>query len=89
MSGRRYALEFRPAALRQLRKLPRDALQRIRAATEGLCVEPRPEGAAKLAGTQDLWRIRVGDYRVVYVIADDVLVVTVVRAGHRREVYRR
>lgn len=48
-----------------------------------------PRRAAKLAGTQDLWRIRVGDYRVVYVIADDVLVVTVVRAGHRREVYRR
>ena len=44
---------------------------------------------SKLAGTQDLWRIRVGDYRVVCVTADHVLVVTVVRAGHRREVYRR
>lgn len=86
---RRYALQFRPAALRQLRKLPKDALRRIRTATEDLRDEPRPEGAAKLAGTHDLWRIRVGDYRVVYTIADDVLVVTVVRVGHRREVYRR
>jgi mRNA interferase RelE/StbE len=86
---RRYALQFRPAALRQLRKLPKDALRRIRTATEDLRDEPRPEGVANLAGTHDLWRIRVGDYRVVYTIADDVLVVTVVRVGHRREVYRR
>ena len=89
MTARRYALQFRPAALRQLRKVPKDALRRIRMATEDLRDEPRSEGAAKLAGTHDLWRIRVGDYRVVYTIADDVLVVTVVRVGHRREVYRR
>jgi mRNA interferase RelE/StbE len=89
VTARRYALQFRPAALRQLRKVPKDALRRIRMATEDLRDEPRPEGAAKLAGTHDLWRIRVGDYRVVYTIADDVLVVTVVRVGHRREVYRR
>jgi mRNA interferase RelE/StbE len=89
VNARRYALQFRPAALRQLRKLPRDALQRIRAATEALRDEPRPEGATKLAGAHDLWRIRVGNYRVVYAIDDDVLVVTVVRAAHRREVYRR
>ena len=89
MTARRYAVQFRPAALRQLRKLPGDALRRIQAATEALRNEPRPDGAAKLAGTHDLWRIRVGDYRVVYIVADDVLVVTVVRIGHRREVYRR
>lgn len=89
MTARRYAVQFRPAALRQLRKLPRDSLRRIQAATEDLRDEPRPEGAAKLAGAHDLWRIRVGVYRVVYVIADDALVVTVVRIGHRREVYRR
>jgi mRNA interferase RelE/StbE len=89
VTTRRYAVQVRPAALRQLRKLPRDALRRIQAATEALRDEPRPEGAAKLAGARDLWRIRVGDFRVVYVIADDVLVVTVVRIGHRREVYRR
>jgi mRNA interferase RelE/StbE len=89
VTARRYSVQFRPAALRQLRKLPRDALRRIQAATETLRDEPRPEGAAKLAGTNDLWRIRVGDYRVVYLIDDDVVVVTVVRIGHRREVYRR
>jgi mRNA interferase RelE/StbE len=81
VTARRYALQFRPAALRQLHKLPIDALRRIRTATEELRDEPRPEGAGKLAGTHDPWRIRVGVYRVVYTIADDVLVVTVVRVG--------
>jgi mRNA interferase RelE/StbE len=76
VTARRYSVQFRPAALRQLRKLPTDALRRIQAATENLRDEPRPDGAAKLAGTHDL-------------VADDVLVVTVVRIGHRREVYRR
>lgn len=63
-------------------------IPRIRAATEALGENPRPEGVTKLAGTDDLWRVRVGDFRVVYMIADDVLVVTVVRIGHRRDVYR-
>lgn len=89
MTAPPYTLQFRPAALRQLRKLPKDALQRIRTATEALRDEPRPDGVAKLAGTHDLWRIKVGNYRVIYTIADDVLVVTVIRIGHRREVYRR
>jgi mRNA interferase RelE/StbE len=89
VTARRYELEFRPAALRALRKLPKDILRRIRAATEALCDEPRPDGVVKLAGVDDLWRIKVGDYRVIYTIADDVLVVAVVRIGHRRDVYRR
>jgi mRNA interferase RelE/StbE len=85
---RHYALEFRPAAVRQLRKLPKDALVRLRTATEALRRDPRPPGAVKLAGTDDLWRIRVGDFRIVYTIADEALVVTVVRVANRREVYR-
>ena len=88
MTARRYALQCRPAATRQLRKLPKDALRRLRAATEALRDQPRPDGAVRLAATDDLWRIRVGDYRVIYTIDDDALVVTVVRVGHRREVYR-
>jgi mRNA interferase RelE/StbE len=71
----------------QLRKLPEDTQRRLRAATEALCRQPRPPGAVKLAGTDDLWRIRVGD-RVIYTIVDEVLVVTVVRVANRRQVYR-
>jgi mRNA interferase RelE/StbE len=61
---------------------------RLRTATEALRNNPRPPGAAKLAGTDDLWRIRVGSFRVIYTVADEALVVTVVRVANRREVYR-
>ena len=88
MTAHRNELQFRPAAIRQLRKLPKEALERLRTATEALRHQPRPPGAVKLTGTDDLWRIRVGDFRVVYTVADDALVVTVVRVANRREVYR-
>jgi mRNA interferase RelE/StbE len=88
VTARRYTLQFRPAAVRQLRKLPKDVQRRLRDATEALCQQPRPPGAVKLAGTDDLWRIRVGDFRVIYTIVDEALVVTVVRIANRREVYR-
>lgn len=68
--------------------MPREVIPRIRTAVEALREDPRPSGSRKLTGSDDQWRIRVGDYRVVYEIADDVLIVTVVRIAHRREVYR-
>jgi mRNA interferase RelE/StbE len=49
---------------------------------------PRPAGCTKLAGADDAYRIRIGDYRIVYVIADKVLIVYIIRVGHRKEVYR-
>lgn len=85
----RYALAFRPAALRALRKLDRQAAERIKAATEELRGEPRPPGAKMLTGSHGLWRIRVGDYRVVYTIDDQQRVVRVAAAGHRRDIYTR
>jgi mRNA interferase RelE/StbE len=61
---------------------------RLRAAIDALAVEPRPRGAEKLAGRDD-YRIRVGDYRVVYAVDDRDRLVLVARIAHRREVYRR
>ncbi len=84
-----FAVEFTAAAARQVRKLDRPVRFRVLTAIEGLAEEPRPAGAMKLVGEQTAWRIRVGDYRVIYDIYDEALVVTVVRAGHRREVYDR
>mgnify|MGYP001580816136 FL=1 len=55
---------------------------------DALAATPRPKGVKKLTGTDDLYRIRVGDYRIVYQIHDDRLIVLVVRIGHRRDVYR-
>lgn len=82
-----YRVEFTTAAARQIKKLPRAAQARVLDAIVELEDEPRPRGARKLAGDEAAWRIRVGDYRVIYEVLDSMLTVTVVRAGHRREVY--
>ncbi len=84
----RCAVYFKPSADRQLAKLPRDVQRRIVAAVDGLADDPRPQGVVKISGDDNLWRIRVGDYRVVYEIHDDRLVVLVLRVAHRRDVYR-
>ncbi|MDO4716658.1 MAG: type II toxin-antitoxin system RelE/ParE family toxin [Propionibacteriaceae bacterium] len=84
-----YDVSFTTAAVRQIKKLPRPARDRILDAIEGLAEDPRPHGAKKLVGEQTAWRIRVGDYRVIYDILDAELTVTVVLVGHRREVYHR
>jgi mRNA interferase RelE/StbE len=85
----RYLLEFAPRAARALRKLDRSVAERIQAATESLREDPRPPGAKMLTGMHGVLRIRVADdYRVLYTVDDDRLVVLVVDAGHRRQIYR-
>lgn len=84
-----YRIDFTTAAARQVKKLPRPARDRILGAIEGLTDDPRPHGARKLVGEQTSWRIRVGDYRVIYDVFDAQLTITVVRAAHRREAYDR
>lgn len=83
-----YAVEFTSAAARQVKKLPRPARDRVVDAIRDLADDPRPAGATKLTGEQTAWRIRIGTYRVIYEIEDAALIVTVVRAAHRRDVYR-
>ncbi len=84
-----HQIEVTPTASRQLRKLDPVARRRVQAAVELLAQEPRPSGAKKLVGGEGEWRVRTGDYRIVYVINDDVLLVLVVAVGHRREIYQR
>jgi mRNA interferase RelE/StbE len=74
---------------RDLRRLPRPVLDRINGAILALAETPRPRGCVKLAGSDDQWRIRVGDYRIVYRIDDAQLQITVELVGHRREAYCR
>jgi mRNA interferase RelE/StbE len=62
--------------------------QRVVARIEGLAEDPRPEGSEKLAGSSDLYRVRVGTYRILYAVDDAVRVVAVTRVGHRKEAYR-
>jgi mRNA interferase RelE/StbE len=82
-----YAPEFRPAALRELRKLDALVARRIRAAVEALRTVPRPHGVKPLAGRPGLLRIRVGDYRIIYEVRDSELIVVIIAVGHRRNVY--
>ena len=82
-----YRVQVAPAAVRQLRKLDPSARRRLLAAIELLAGQPRPAGAKKLVGGDGEWRVRTGDYRVVYEIRDDVLLVVAV--GHRRDIYQR
>ncbi|UBQ03940.1 type II toxin-antitoxin system RelE family toxin [Curtobacterium sp. TXMA1] len=84
----RYRVEFTSSAARAIRKLPKNVRTRLLDAVAALADEPRPPGARKLAGAEIAWRVRAGDYRVIYEIEDQALLVTVVRAAHRREVYR-
>jgi mRNA interferase RelE/StbE len=83
-----YQLDYYPAATRAIEKLPRHVQRRILDRLEGLKENPRPPGSIKLTG-QDAYRIRVGDYRIIYTIQDQRLIVLVIDVGHRREVYRR
>jgi mRNA interferase RelE/StbE len=83
-----WQVRFKPSALREFQALPRQVQVRIGTRLDALAVDPRPHGVKKLEGGGDLYRIRVGDYRVVYAIDGPALVVLVVKVGHRGDVYR-
>jgi len=84
----KYRLEIAPSAVRQLSGLPRPVQLRLDKKILGLEEHPRPRGAVKLVGTDDLYRIRVGEYRVIYQIDGRKRRVIIARIGHRRDVYR-
>lgn len=83
-----YQIELTRGAVKGMRKLDAGVRGRIHLAIEALADDPRPAGCLKLSGSEDLWRIRVGDYRILYEIHDERLVVVLVRIAHRRESYR-
>lgn len=83
-----YRIEFRPAAARALRKLDPPVRRRIQGVITLLAHDPRPPGAKAMQGRPGL-RVRTGDYRIIYTIEDDKLLIVVVRIGHRRDVYDR
>jgi mRNA interferase RelE/StbE len=84
-----YTVSIKPKAERYLGTL-RDArlYRRLRDAIDGLADDPRPAGCRKMKGEENLYRIRLGEHRILYDIQDAVLVVLVVQVGHRREIYR-
>jgi mRNA interferase RelE/StbE len=83
-----YRVLFKTSADRSLKRLPQNVQRRIVGDVEMLAHNPRPSVVVKLIGAENLWRIRIGDYRVVYEIHDDRLVILVLRVAHRKDIYR-
>ncbi|MCH7575962.1 MAG: type II toxin-antitoxin system RelE/ParE family toxin [Candidatus Marinimicrobia bacterium] len=79
---------MKPAAVKDLKRIAHSTVQRVGRKISSLAAEPRPPGAVNLKLAQHVWRLRVGDYRVLYTIDDDLLLVTVARVRHRRDIYR-
>ena len=84
-----YVVKLSPAAARQLRKFNPQTRRRLQAVIELLADEPRPPAATRLVGGDGEWRVRTGDYRVIYEIHADELLVLVLRMGLRRDIYDR
>ncbi|MBP7639135.1 MAG: type II toxin-antitoxin system RelE/ParE family toxin [Lentisphaerae bacterium] len=84
----KYAVRLDPRTWKGIERLPDDIRGRIVRRLKSLEEDPRPPGVAKLSGAEDLYRVRAGDWRIVYAVRDRELVVVVIRIGHRREVYR-
>jgi mRNA interferase RelE/StbE len=83
-----YAIEFRPSARKAIGRLPNNVFGRIAPKIDALADDPRPPRCVKLVGHDALYRVRVGDWRIVYAVDDDRRVVTVTIVAHRRESYR-
>lgn len=83
-----YEVLIERSAEKDLRRLPEEVHDRVIGSILTLALNPRPPGAKKLVGSKSDWRIRVGDYRVLYDIADQVRIVRVYRVRHRRDVYK-
>ena len=83
-----YNIQIKPSAKKELEKLPKKDLQKIVLKIQDLAREPRPAGCEKLSG-EAKYRIRQGNYRIVYSIADNELIIYVVKIGHRRDIYRK
>jgi mRNA interferase RelE/StbE len=83
-----YRIEWKHSATKELKRLPRDVIHRVIVAVEQLAKEPRPSGAKKLVTAEHTYRIRIGDYRIIYSIFESALVVEIIRVKHRKDVYR-
>ena len=84
-----YSVEFRPAVLKRLKRLPRKDLRRIKKRIDDLSENLPNPATTKMKGSNSFHKIRMGDYRIIYEIHEDRLVILVVKIGHRKDVYKR
>jgi mRNA interferase RelE/StbE len=83
-----YTVRYSRSAEKDVQRLPAEIVERVQAAVRPLAENPRPRGSKKLKGFQNRYRIRVGDYRVLYEIHDAIVVVLIVQVSHRKDAYR-
>ena len=83
-----YKIYFRKSAAKELGKIPNPEVQKVIQRIESLAIDPRPIGCGKLTG-KEFYRIRKGNYRIIYSIQDDELTIWVVKIGHRKNIYKR
>ncbi len=84
-----FEIRWKNAAVKELRGLAKSTIERIHAGVSDLAKNPFPQASKKLAGSENNYRIRVGDYRVVYSVFSDILTIEIVRVGHRKQIFRR
>ncbi len=84
----KYTITFKREAIKELKSIPAKNAHKIGTAITELAVNPRPTGCKKLVGKQDnFWRIRIGDYRVLYVIDEEIRIINIRKVGHRKDIY--
>lgn len=83
-----YKIEWKQSAKKELKKLDRQIIPRILQAVESLADNPYSSGSKKLIGSNSNYRLRVGDYRIVYNIESSILTIEIIKVGHRRDIYR-
>jgi mRNA interferase RelE/StbE len=83
----KYKIEFKKSAVKELNAIPQKDLKRILNRIKSLFLNPRPQDSMKLTNRED-YRMRVGQYRIIYSINDDVLIITIIKIGHGKEIYR-
>ena len=84
-----YKIEWKQSARKELKKLQKKTISRILQTIETLPGNPHPPGSRKLHGAEHTYRLRTGDYRIIYSVYSDILTIEIVRIGHRREIYKR
>ncbi len=83
-----FSIHWKASACRELRRLDRSVIPRIHETVRLLAENPYPQGCRKLQGCEDAYRVRVGDYRVIYEVVEQRLIIEIVRVRHRKDVYR-
>ena len=83
-----FEIRWKRSAGKELKRLPKEAIERVLTAVETLAIEPIPANAVKLSGAEHTYRIRIGRYRIIYNVLSRILTIEVVRVGHRKDVYR-